>query len=73
VDPVLIKQPIGGPQDPLARAATAPRPRICAHNIKYSERFTLLVSPATVETSKANTVLTKERQCPSKTHSVTRD
>jgi hypothetical protein len=40
VNPLLIEQPICGPQDPFARAATADRGSVSVHNIKYSDRFT---------------------------------
>jgi hypothetical protein len=73
VNPLLIEQPIRGPQDPFACAATTDRRGIPVHNIKYSERFTSRAPPARVQPSKSITVLTKGRQCSSNTHSVMRD
>jgi hypothetical protein len=61
VNPLLIEQPIRGPQDPFACASTTDRRGIPVHNIKYSERFTSGVPPAAVQLSKSITVLTKGR------------
>jgi glyoxylase-like metal-dependent hydrolase (beta-lactamase superfamily II) len=67
VNPLLIEQLIRGPQDPLARAATAARGiavsgRLRLHTIEYSERFTSRTTAATVDRSKAFTVPMKEGQ-----------
>jgi hypothetical protein len=72
VNPLLIEQPIRGPQDPFACSATTDRRGTAVHDIKYSERFTSCDPPARVRPSKSITVLTKGRQCCSKTHSVMR-